>query len=213
MDKDQIAAKIKDLGRWFHYMELNGVPTKDKNIVYVEGLKYPERLYCALQPYLDFVDKDCLDIGCNSGFFSFKLAQKGNRVLGIDLQQSGCKTIDQAYFANSILQTGAHFLNGNFMNLPLKQYDVVMFLGVLYHLKDYEAGLDKVAALVKPGGILFLETAFKGETEFNPEGMAHDKTTYFIPSQEWVFAALMKRGFKVVRRIDYHRLFVQAIKE
>lgn len=213
MDKAQIATKIKELGRWFHYMELNGVPTKDKDIIYVEGLKYPERLYCAFQEYLDFSKKECLDIGCNAGFFSFKLAQRGNSVLGIDIRQNKSRTIDQARFAESILQTGAKFIEGNFMDLPNTQYDVVLFLGVLYHLKDYEAGMDKVAALVKSGGMLFLETAFKAETEFNESGMKHDKTTYFIPSQEWVFAALMKRGFKVVRRIEYHRLFVQAIKE
>lgn len=213
MDKKQIEQRIKELGRWFHYFELNGIPTKDPSVKYVESLRNPENLYNALKKELIFTKKDCLDIGCNAGYFSFKLAEQGNSVLGVDIQQSRAKVIAQANFVESIYKTGAKFKELDFMKLSDKQYDVVLFLGVLYHLYDYEQGMDKVCSLVKSGGIILLETAIQPVTEFFPNGMPKDKTTFFKPSKDWVNTALQRRGFKLITPLPWHRYLVKATKK
>jgi len=74
-----------------------------------------------------------LDIGCNNGFFSLDIADRGvGRVQGVDLRASN---IAQAEF----LRQRYGFENVSFSvsdadDLPREQWDVVLNLGVLYHV-------------------------------------------------------------------------------
>src|SRR5687767_3948984 len=69
----EIAAKIKDLGPWFHNMNLGkGLWTHPESDG--AGPDYPHWRWNLIQPLLpEIPGKTCLDIGCSSGFFSLKL--------------------------------------------------------------------------------------------------------------------------------------------
>jgi tRNA (mo5U34)-methyltransferase len=77
-----------------------------------------------------------LDIGCNSGWFSFDIAQRGaGTVDGVDLR---AHNIDQARFISDYFGfENTHFdvADGVSFDDP-RQWDVVMNLGVLYHVTD-----------------------------------------------------------------------------
>lgn len=76
-----------------------------------------------------------LDIGCNSGFFTLELARVGFKdCLGIDFR---CENIDQANFLKHAFQVNAAtFTLENAKDIALSGgcYDVVLNLGLMYHL-------------------------------------------------------------------------------
>lgn len=78
---------------------------------------------------------DVLDIGCNAGFFSLDIADRGARsVTGIDLRDAN---VAQARFlAEHYGIDNVDFSVRDVDDLPGDTYDVVLNLGVLYHVID-----------------------------------------------------------------------------
>ena len=94
-----------------------------------------------------------LDIGCNAGFYSFELARRGADVLAVDVDEHYLR---QARWAAAELgladrvtlrRLGVYELAG----LDAEPFDVVLFLGVLYHLRHPLLALDTIAPLVAAG--------------------------------------------------------------
>jgi tRNA (mo5U34)-methyltransferase len=84
----------------------------------------------------DFTGKSVLDIGCNSGFYSFAAKLRGARsVLGIDYFQH---CVDQAVLMREILQVDVDFRQGDGEALHGgdEAFDVVLNTGVIYHLQN-----------------------------------------------------------------------------
>ena len=78
-------------------------------------------------------DMTVLDIGCNCGIFSFDLASIGaKQVVGIDVFE---RNIKQAKYLNTILgYDNVEFRTCNLKNLNSETFDIVLNLGVMYHL-------------------------------------------------------------------------------
>lgn len=95
---------------------------------------------------------DLIDVGCGSGWLCPMLAGYG-RVTGTDLSD---EVLERARLRNPQVT----FLAGDFMtlDLPLGTYDVVTSLEVLAHVADQPAFVARVAALLRPGGLLMLAT-------------------------------------------------------
>ncbi len=63
--------------------------------------------------------------------------------------------------ARELLQSKVEALVGNFMTMDLEalgRFDVIFFLGILYHLENPLAAIRRVARLLKPGGFLGIES-------------------------------------------------------
>ncbi len=99
----------------------------------------------------DYIPEDLggwrvLDVGCNAGFYTFELAKRGAQVLGIDINPH---YLEQANWA--ALQLGlcdqVEFRRMQVYDLAAENemFDLVMFLGVFYHLRYPLLGLDIVA--------------------------------------------------------------------
>ena len=77
--------------------------------------------------------------------------------------------------------------------------DVVFFFGVLYHLEDPMRALRSIHAVLKPGGLLILETdtsTLDGTVmEFKEHGHHGDETNVWYPTLSCVDAMLRKTGF------------------
>jgi SAM-dependent methyltransferase len=97
-----------------------------------------------------------LDIGCLEGMFSLELAKHGLDVVGVDVREAN---ITKARFAAEALGVqNARFEVGDARELSVDKhgtFDVVLCLGVLYHLDDRD-----VPALVRTIGALCTGVAF-----------------------------------------------------
>ena len=90
------------------------------------------------------------DIGANRGILSAELARRVANVTAVDLERP-----DEAGTAEAV----ALDLNGDFdAALGSRKFDGVLALDVLEHLERPEDAVRKIAAILKPGGILYAST-------------------------------------------------------
>src|SRR3954470_19178072 len=139
---NQLRPDISQLGPWFHNLHLpDGTQTCPDHWL---G-DFPTCKWNQIAPHLpqDLSGWSCLDIGCNAGFYSFALAQRGATVLGIDLDEH---YLNQARWAAAQYQLADRvgFTGRQVYDLArLKEnFDLVLFLGVFYHLRYPMLGLD-----------------------------------------------------------------------
>jgi tRNA (mo5U34)-methyltransferase len=211
-DPEALRARVQELAPWYQNIELApGVFTKDvggERDIYPE-LDHPAPMWKrSIAPRLgDMKGKRVLDIGCNAGYMSFEAKRLGAEyVLGVDSDLGATTSfIDQAEFCRDVLGLDVEFRNGSFFDLETDQpFDVVLFIGVLYHLEDWAGALDKVRELAAPGGRIVLESAIEPMTRTYPGSADYkgDAETYFVPSLKVLRAAVEERGFKVRRQYD-----------
>ncbi len=104
---------------------------------------------------IDWRDKAVLDLGCAGGFMAEALADRGAQVTGIDPAQE------------AIAAARAHAQGGGIAydvgvgeDLPYAdaQYDCVVCVDVLEHVRDLTQVLAEVARVLKPGGLFLFDT-------------------------------------------------------
>jgi tRNA (mo5U34)-methyltransferase len=165
-DPAEIRRLIAEHGRWWHEIELApGIvtPGDDSNrmkLPILDGLGLPRELH----------GQRALDIGCSDGYFSFELERRGAEVVAIDFVP---ETYSGFATARKILGSGVDYRMDNVYNLAPETYghfDVVLFLGVLYHLRKPLAALDAIRSVMKPGGQLFVGTMLIDEYFLLPDG-------------------------------------------
>jgi tRNA (mo5U34)-methyltransferase len=165
-DPAVIKQLIADHGRWWHELELApGIvtPGDDSN-----RMKLPILDELGLPKRLDGLR--VLDIGCSDGFFSFEMERRGAEVVAIDFVP---ETYTGFATARRILGSAVEYRMDNVYNLNPEaygQFDVVLFLGVLYHLRKPLAGLDAIRAVTKTGGQIFVGTMMIDEYFVLPDG-------------------------------------------
>lgn len=81
---------------------------------------------------------NCLDVGCNEGYFSHLLYRRGARVRGIDIREINiqrAKTVQTilGYDSSRLVFEVEDFLSNRDAQ---DTYDVTLFLGLLYHLEN-----------------------------------------------------------------------------
>jgi 2-polyprenyl-3-methyl-5-hydroxy-6-metoxy-1,4-benzoquinol methylase len=91
-----------------------------------------------------------LDVGCGEGETARRLRERVAAVIGIDPDRP---SIEQARMYNDDIQYIVTDLDS--AELPDQSFDVVSAVAMLHHL-DQRAGLTKLAALVRPGGLLIV---------------------------------------------------------
>lgn len=99
-----------------------------------------------------------LDIGCNEGFFSIEAANRGAvEVIGLD---SDGVAIERAKRRSGNVQ----FLHQGWSELPAGPFDVVLMLSALHYEQDPRGLLRRIADLLRPDGVLILETGVSGRS-------------------------------------------------
>ena len=149
---------ITELGPWFHNFQLAaGLWTNPDGSG--PGADYPDWRWRHVKKLLpEVVGKTVLDVGCSSGFFSLKLKELGaSYVLGVDAGEQP-KAIEQARFAANTLGLDVDFRILSVYDLREigRQFDLVLFMGVLYHLRHPLLALEAVRSVC--GGSLILQT-------------------------------------------------------
>ena len=159
----ELRERIADLAPWFHNIDLGGIQTAPDHFL---G-NYPqfkfERFAHAVPA--DLTGMSVLDIGCNAGFYSVEMKRRGaSRVIGIDS--------DERYLAQARLAADALGFDGiEFRRLDVYQvaqlgekFDLVIFMGVLYHLRHPLLALDLIREHVASDMMLF-QTMQQGSGE------------------------------------------------
>ena len=148
--------EIAALAPWFHNLHLpDGRETAPDHPL---G-DFPAFKWKAVAPHLpaDLSGWTALDIGCNAGYYSFELARRGARVTGLDLDEHYLR---QARWAAGQLglDDRVELRRGTVYDLAStsEEWDLVLFMGVLYHLRYPLLALDVVGRHVRR--LLVLQT-------------------------------------------------------
>jgi 2-polyprenyl-3-methyl-5-hydroxy-6-metoxy-1,4-benzoquinol methylase len=92
---------------------------------------------------------EVLDLGCGEGFLAAELVRDENRVTGVDVLPEAKKTdVLEQYYSADLDQGIAHLVE----QFAGKQFDRVLLLDVLEHLKNSDRLLRQCKDLVKPDG-------------------------------------------------------------
>lgn len=156
-----LQAAVDELAPWFHNIDLGGgVWTAPDHFL---G-DYPAAKFAGFAHAVpaDLTGKSVLDIGCNAGFYAIEMKRRGAaRVLGIDS--------DDRYLAQARLASAAlGFEDVEFRKLDVYQvaalgerFDLVVFMGVLYHLRHPLLALDLIREHVA-GDMMLFQTMQQG---------------------------------------------------
>ncbi len=157
LDHDGGAAP--ELGPWFHNLHL---PGGRQTAPHHPLGDFPRFKWQEIAPHVpaDLDGARALDIGCNAGFYSIELARRGASVLGVDVDD---RFLRQARWAAGECGVGARIELErmsvyDLARLDAGPFDVVLFLGVLYHLRHPLLALDLVAERVAARGTLVVQT-------------------------------------------------------
>jgi tRNA (mo5U34)-methyltransferase len=168
LDRADIERRVRDLEPWYHNLDLRGVPTNPDNP------DYPLSRWRLLEPHVapDLTGKTVLDLGCNAGYFSLRMRERGAEVLGVDWFP---EAIEQARFAAQVLGIDVEYRLQNIYEFVLNEdrpFDYVLFLGVFYHLRYPLLILDQLARMT--GEMLLFQTVIKEPAEAADLAVPHD---------------------------------------
>jgi tRNA (mo5U34)-methyltransferase len=145
-----------------------------------------------------------LDIGTCNGGAAFIAEQRGaERVVAVDIYDPSWFGFDQLAEA---LDSKAEFVKASVYQLPgvlAEEFDIVLFLGVLYHLRHPLLAIDSLRTLTR--GRLYIETAVCADdsdlsrSEFHPGAYHGDSSNWFIPSERCLRDWFTTSGFAVER--------------
>ena len=100
-----------------------------------------------------------LDIGAFDGPFTFELERRGAHVTALDIQDPDITVFNAV---KEIKDSSANYVRGSIYDAQpadLGVYDIVLFIGVYYHLKNPVLALQRIRSLLANGGVLFIEGA------------------------------------------------------
>jgi len=105
---------------------------------------------------------DCaVDLGCGGGLLAVALAAYGERVIGVD---SSSASLAVARAAALRFERACEFVRGDVCDVPLASAsaDLVVLSDVIEHVADKRRVLAEAARLVRPGGLVYVNTLARG---------------------------------------------------
>lgn len=220
LTRDEIEARVRALGQWFHNIDLGGVQTAPDHFL---G-DYPRIKWQRFQHAIpaDLTGRTVLDIGCNGGFYAIEMKRRGaERVVAVDFDD---RYLDQARFAAAMCGADIEFRKLSVYDVGAlgERFDVVLFMGVLYHLRHPLLALDLIREHVA-GDLVVFQSMLRGSSDteevrddypfweashferagyprlaFVEQSYCGDETNWWIPNRACAEAMLRSSGFSVI---------------
>ncbi|WP_075217536.1 TIGR04290 family methyltransferase [Mongoliimonas terrestris] len=165
LTEDEIRARVTALGPWFHNLDLGGVMTAPDHFLGDYPAVKWKRFEAAIPA--DLTGRTVLDIGCNAGFYAIEMKKRGaERVVGIDFDED---YLAQARFAAEMAGQDIEFRRLSVYDVAAlgERFDVVIFMGVLYHLRHPLLALDLIHRHVA-GDLLVFQSMQRGSNAVAP---------------------------------------------
>jgi len=140
--------------------------------------------YNLLKPFFDINQKSVADIGCNNGYYMFRMLKENPKeIVGFDPSPLFKTQFD---FINHFIKSDIVYELLGVEHLPFygKKFDVIFCLGVLYHRSDPIAMLKCLKQGLNKKGEVFLDTFFIEGDE--PIALSPSKTYSKIPNVHFV---------------------------
>ena len=217
--REQVQSRVRELGQWFHNLDLHGVRTAPEHFLGdFPAIKWSRFAHAVPA---DLTGKSVLDIGCNGGFYSLEMKRRGAaRVLGIDFDDY---YLDQARYAADVVGQDVEFRKLSVYDVGAldEKFDVVIFMGLLYHLRHPLLALDLIHAHVAKD-LLIYQSMQRGSSEVEPvaddydffdtdvfdrpgypklhfieKRYSHDETNWWAPNAACSEAMLRSAGFRI----------------
>jgi tRNA (mo5U34)-methyltransferase len=206
MDKETLRREVGKIA-WFHRIDLgHGVvtPGGDDSSAKLKAIRMPETLH----------GRRVLDIGAWDGFFSFEAERRGaSHVIAMDNYSAEMAAFDQRsgfHLAKRALNSRVEPVELDVYNLSSRRFgafDLVLFLGVLYHLRDPLIALERIREVTSWLCILethvdLLDCPHPAMLFYPGAELNNDKTNWWGPNTQCVSAMLRSAGFSRVEAIE-----------
>ena len=162
--------------------------------------------YNLLQKHFDLKDKIVADVGCNNGYYMFRmLEQKPKKLVGFD-PSAIFKT--QFDIVNHFVKSDIKYelLGVEHLEFYEHKFDMIFMLGVLYHRSDPIASLKSLNRALNKGGEIIVDSfMIDGEDEVAlcPESRyAMIPNVYFLPTVNCFKNWLKRAGFTDIELIE-----------
>src|SRR5919199_3425196 len=216
---EQIQQHIRELGPWFHNLNLGGFQTAPQHFLGDYPRVKWQRFADALPA--DLHGQTVLDIGCNGGFYAIEMKRRGAaRVVGID---SDALYLAQARFAAEVSGVEIEFHQLSVYDVAKlgERFDLVLFMGLLYHLRHPLLALDLIHEHVARDLLVF-QSMQRGSDEVEPladdypfhetdffdrpgfprlhfieKKYSGDETNWWVPNRACAEAMLRSAGFAI----------------
>ncbi len=228
----EIQERVAALGPWFHNLSLDGVQTAPDHFL---G-DYPSIKWKGFQHAIppDLTGLTVLDIGCNGGFYSIEMKRRGAaRVLGIDHDED---YLAQARYAAKVLRMDIEFRQLSVYEVGQlgERFDLVLYMGVFYHLRYPLLALDLLRQYVAKDWFVF-QSMLRGsrtkpqieddypfwETKmfdhpgypkmhFIEKNYSGDCTNWWVPNRACAEAVLRSAGFRIVDSPEHEVLICRC---
>lgn len=173
-DRNALLRRVEELEPWFYSFDLgDGQVVTSKLPQHVSGI-HETRLEMLIRAiHQQFGDRlsaaSCIDIGCHEGYFSFEMADKVRSVIGLDVRE---QSIEKAELIRALKNVrNVAFKVGSCYDLKDfsdNEFDLTLFLGVLYHLDNPLDALRNIARITREQCIIETQIIedFAGSTEW-----------------------------------------------
>jgi tRNA (mo5U34)-methyltransferase len=216
----EIQRRVASLGEWFHNIDLAGVKTAPQHFL---G-DYPSVVWRGIASSIpqDLSGRTVLDIGCNAGFYSIEMKRRGAaRVVGLDTSD---RYLRQACFAAEVCRVDIEFCKLSVYDVAKlgERFDIVLLMGVLYHLRHPLLALDLVWEHAVHDLLVF-QSMQRGSSDIEPlredyefaereifdrpgfpklhfveHAYCDDGTNWWIPNRSCTEAMLRSTGFAIL---------------
>ncbi len=219
-DATALQEEIERLGPWFQNLDLGGVLTAPEHFLGDYPRSKWQRFAHVVPERLDGLS--VLEVGCNAGFYAMEMKRRGaTRVVGIDSDE---RYVAQARLATRRLgvDVDVRLMSVYAVGSLRERFDLVLCLGVLYHLRHPLLALELLHEHVV-GDRLLVQCLLRGSEDVLPlqpdypfeeraifeepgfprlhfveRRYSHDPTNWWIPNKACFDAMVRSAGFDIL---------------
>jgi len=197
---------------WFHSIELPG------GVITPGASGPPNKAILSLFDTIDFKGKLVLDIGCWDGLWSFEAEKRGAATIFATDDLSQRSHSDQHTFtvAHELLKSKVIYRPNisvyEIDKLEKRDFDIILFFGVYYHLKHPLYALSKLRGVCREGGLLLAEGPLFNNHKISyakfyyNQWYVNDRANWWVASVKCFREMLECSFFRVDKEIDTAKL-------